>query len=500
MSKTPDTKLFELIKSLSQTEKRYFKVGVGASGGNNSHQFIELFDCIASMDNYDENELKKALNEGKGAKHLAFRKSHLYDTILSSLRNYHKNKSTEFQVLNLLQDIKITFDRGLFLQSEKLLKKLKRICKTYNLNQYLISVTFWEQKLIGNLKGKAFIDESKYETEKVLVQALINEQQELLSYLKKGMKFWSLRIALLDLYRFEEAGLKKPIEQFKNELIACLNSDPPNQNHFEFIVQTHTINSMIYYFEGNYNASVNAQKKLIHLLEKEQKFIKNNINNYASEINNFLAASFDADKTADVEKWLGVLKALLSNIDVRSNVYLNSRIFSFYQINSLRYYNYQSSYQESLDCFDRERYLRLKKYINPYKHFQLQYNMAVAYFFRNDFHEALKWINSIVNSSVKVRPMDMSFIRVLLYLTHFKRGNFFIIENACNSKDKTIRINVDSNPPEKLIATYLTKISLKPNTVKELQKKLISEYDNAVTDKNSIHKDLLIFLKKELLK
>ena len=82
MSKTPDTKLFELIKSLSQTEKRYFKVGVGALGGNNSHQFIELFDCIASMDNYDENELKKALNEGKGAKHLAFRKSHLYDTIL----------------------------------------------------------------------------------------------------------------------------------------------------------------------------------------------------------------------------------------------------------------------------------------------------------------------------------------------------------------------------------------------------------------------------------
>ncbi len=126
MSKTPDTKLFDLIKTLSQTEKRYFKVRMKKSGDKDSYQFIELFNLIGSMDQYDENELKKKLKKNGNDKHLPFRKTHLYELLLSVLRNYHQNKSPEMEVINLLQDIKITFDRGLFMQSEKLIKKIKK--------------------------------------------------------------------------------------------------------------------------------------------------------------------------------------------------------------------------------------------------------------------------------------------------------------------------------------------------------------------------------------
>lgn len=498
MPKTPQAKLFRLIKSLSQTEKRYFKVSMRGSNQKDSYQFMELFDLIGSMDNYNEGELKKKLAKNGSDKHLAFRKTHLYDLVLSSLRNYHKTKSSEIEVLNLLQDIKITFDRGLFLQSEKLLQKMKKKCLAYNFNQYLVAATVWEQKLIGNLKGKTFKDASKYETEKFLVQSLIKEQQELLSYLKKDIKLWSLRIELLDLYRFEEAGLKKPIDQFKKEVNDCINSDPPNQDHLEFTIQAHTINSMICYFEGNYNASVEAQKKLILLLEKEHKFIKNNINNYASEINNFLAASFDADKTDDVEKWLGVLKELLSNIDVRSNVYLSSRIFSFYQVNSLRFYNRIGNYQDAIKSFSESQFNKFRLQMNPYKQFQIRYNLVLAYFFSNELRTSLLWINKIINADIEIRLQDLSFIRSLSYIIHYQLGNDSIIESLHHSKDKNILKNLDTNLAEKTLLNGLYNMWMHPDSHKIIKAELVTKYEKAVLQKTNNHNNLVRFLCENL--
>ena len=498
MSKTPQAGLYRLIKSLSQTEKRYFKVKMKSSGQKGSYQFMELFDLISSMDNYNEEELKKKLGKKGSDKHLAFRKSHLYNLILSSLRNYHKNKSPEVEVLNLLQDIKITFDRGLFLQSEKLLKKLKTKCLAYNFHQYMIAATVWEQKLIGNLKGKTFKQASKYETEKGIVNSLIKEQQELLAYLKKDINLWSLRIELLDLYRFDKAGLKKPIAQFKKEVNACIKSLPANKYHLEFIIQTHTINGLIDYFEGNYNSARKSQKQLIELLEKEHKFIKNNINNYASEINNFLAFSFVANNVDDVVKWLGVLKNLLNNVDVRSNAYLNSRVFSFYQVNSLRYYNSIGEYENAIESFNEDKFSRLQLQMNPYKQFQITYNLVLAYFYSNDLSKSLLWINILINSDVQIRPQDLSLIRSLSYVIYYQLGNGSIIESLHHSKDKSILDKLNTNLSEKVLLDGLYHLYMHPESSKKIKKDLLIKYEQAVTTKTNPQKNLMRYLQEKL--
>jgi hypothetical protein len=498
MSKTPDTKLFDLIKTLSQTEKRYFKVRMKKNSDKESYQFIELFNLIGSMEHYDENELKNQLKKKGNDKHLPFRKTHLYELVLSSLRNYHKTKSSEIEVLNLLQDIKITFDRGLFLQSEKLLKKLKKKCSTYNLNQYLISAIYWEQKLIGNLKGKAFKGSSNYQTEKKIITKVFEAQQNLLSYLKKNMELWRLRIELIDFYRFEEAELKKPIEQFKKEVIACINSDPPNKDHLEFTIQSHTINSMIYYFEGNYNAYVKVQKKLILLLEKEQKFVKNNINTYASGINNFLAASFDADKTDDVEKWLDVLKVLLSNIDVRSNVYLSSRIFSFYQVNSLRFYNRIGNYQDAINSFSESQFNMYRFQMNPYKQFQIRYNLVISYFYSEDFRASRKWINKIINSNIEIRLNELSFIRSLSYVIHYQLGYTSIIESLYNSKDKNTVKKLKVHKSEYVLLNGLYSMCMDPDNRKKIKNKFIDKLSEIAPKKSYDIHILINYLRKRL--
>ena len=60
MSKTSSDKVFQLIRSLSKAEKRYFKVYTSKQAGDkNNHQL--LFDAIDKQKEYDETALKKSL-------------------------------------------------------------------------------------------------------------------------------------------------------------------------------------------------------------------------------------------------------------------------------------------------------------------------------------------------------------------------------------------------------------------------------------------------------
>ena len=46
--------IFVLLKSLSKSEKRQFKLYIGRLGANENAKFINLFGVLEKMDRYDE--------------------------------------------------------------------------------------------------------------------------------------------------------------------------------------------------------------------------------------------------------------------------------------------------------------------------------------------------------------------------------------------------------------------------------------------------------------
>ncbi|MBT8286052.1 MAG: hypothetical protein HKO75_11825, partial [Flavobacteriaceae bacterium] len=76
--------LFVLVKSLSKSEKRQFKLYVGRLGVNTDAKFLALFNLMDKMKNYDESVI---LGSGIVKKaQLSNLKAHLYRQILVSLR------------------------------------------------------------------------------------------------------------------------------------------------------------------------------------------------------------------------------------------------------------------------------------------------------------------------------------------------------------------------------------------------------------------------------
>ena len=83
--------LFVLIKSLTKSEKRQFKLYVGRMGSNEDSKFLSLFNVMDKMPRYKE---KIILEKGIVTKQqLSNLKAHLYKQILISLRMnpVHKN-------------------------------------------------------------------------------------------------------------------------------------------------------------------------------------------------------------------------------------------------------------------------------------------------------------------------------------------------------------------------------------------------------------------------
>jgi len=117
------TDLFRLIQSLSKSEKRFLKLYAGRHVTGNSNNYIELFNAIAGMTNYDKQQLRAKFAGRAFIKNLRFTKHYLYRLILKSLEHYHADKTEGFRLRSLITQSELLLEKGLTVQVGQLLKK-----------------------------------------------------------------------------------------------------------------------------------------------------------------------------------------------------------------------------------------------------------------------------------------------------------------------------------------------------------------------------------------
>ncbi len=138
--------LFQLVHSLEKSEKRNFKLYIKRSSAKEDLKIIQLFDAIDKLSEYDEKILLKRLPSVEKPQ-LSNLKTHLYKQVLASLRLLKSSESIDLQLHEQLDYARILYNKGLFLQSLKILDKLKELARTYNQDSFLIQVISLEKKI-----------------------------------------------------------------------------------------------------------------------------------------------------------------------------------------------------------------------------------------------------------------------------------------------------------------------------------------------------------------
>jgi hypothetical protein len=144
-NRSTDT-LFQLIKSLEKSEKRNFKLYVKRNSSAEDLKMTQLFDALDKMDEYDEELLLKK-NESIKKQQLSNSKAHLYRQILSSLRLIKHEDNIDIQLHEQMDHARILYNKGLYLQSLKILDRLKDLARVHNQFTYLQQAIFFEKKI-----------------------------------------------------------------------------------------------------------------------------------------------------------------------------------------------------------------------------------------------------------------------------------------------------------------------------------------------------------------
>src|SRR5690606_29997614 len=125
MTKEQKDNLFQLVKSLTKSEKRQFKLYVGRLDVNTDSKFLNLFNYMDKAKGYDEPAIIKTGIVKKTQ--LANVKAHLYKQILISLKLNPSHQNIRSQIREQFDFASILYHKGLYKQSLKILDKAKEL-------------------------------------------------------------------------------------------------------------------------------------------------------------------------------------------------------------------------------------------------------------------------------------------------------------------------------------------------------------------------------------
>lgn len=108
--------LFVLIKSLSSSELRYYKV---QQAGSQNKAYMRVFEWMSQLDEYDDSAAEIAFAGESFLKQFGVLKNYLKESLLDSLRSFHKSKSPLIQLRNRVDYIELLFHRGQYNQAQK---------------------------------------------------------------------------------------------------------------------------------------------------------------------------------------------------------------------------------------------------------------------------------------------------------------------------------------------------------------------------------------------
>lgn len=138
--------LYQLIKSLTKSEKGYFKkyatFHIRSTDGSN---YIKIFNAIDAQSTYSEQKLINKFKYERFINQFAVAKNYLYNIILESLEAYHHSGAMELR--GLLNRIEILTDKGLYTHAKKLLKKARRMADEMKMLTYIDEMNVLEQSI-----------------------------------------------------------------------------------------------------------------------------------------------------------------------------------------------------------------------------------------------------------------------------------------------------------------------------------------------------------------
>lgn len=418
--------LFQLTKSLEKAEKRHFKLYIKRSSAKEDLKIIQLFDAMDKMSEYDEKALLKKLSPITKPQ-LANLKSHLYKELLSSLRLLKTGDTIDLQLSEHLDHARILYNKGLKLQSLKILEKTKEIAKANHKFNYLAQVISLEKKI-----ETLHITRSSLEkTEQLTIEAT-----DISGHINRVSQLSNLALLLYRWYvknghARHEQDIKAITEFFKSSLPKNIESI----TDFYELLYLYQSYSWYAFIKLDFLMYYRYSRKWINLFEAEPSMKSVETGHYIKGMHNLLNAHFDLRNYEQFKITLHQFENFSKT--QAANLHDNFRIHTFVYIYSakLNWHLMTGTFREGLAIIPHidERLQQDGLYIDHHRILVFNYKIASLYFGSGNYNKAIDYLNRIITDNADLRIDLQCYARLLHLMSHYEMGNDEIIESLMKS-------------------------------------------------------------------
>ncbi len=418
--------LFQLIKTLEKAEKRNFKLYIKRSSGNEDLKIIELFDALDKLHEYDEAILLKRLTSIRKPQ-LSNTKVHLYKQLLASLRILKSTDSIDMQLNEQLDHARIFYNKGLYLQSLKILEKLKEMAKQHNKFNFLTQVISWEKKIETLHITRSMQDRG----EQLSAEALeVNSRVDMVA------KMSNLALRLYSWY-IKNGHARN--EKDETGVINFLKNNLPDNAHEQtgFYERSYLYQSYCWYafIRQDFLMYYRYAQKWIDIFHEQPLMIRVETGYYIKGLHNLLNAHFDLRNyqkfETDLQHFIKFSKTPVAN------QHDNHRIQTFVYINSAKINQHfmLGTFSEGLKEVPaiEEKLVEYALYIDSHRLLVFNYKIASLYFGNGNFDISIDYLQKIINGSDGIRNDLQCYARLMHLMAHYELGNFEIIESLIRS-------------------------------------------------------------------
>ena len=445
--------LFGLVKSLTNADKRNFKLYAKRVQSDDNMKFIQLFDVLDKMSELDEDKVIERM-DGIPKGQLSNLKRHLYKQLLTSLRLINISRIKSIEVREHIDFAHVLYAKGLFPQSLKILHRAKKIGIKAELELEVLQIIEF-QKLIesrhithtGPVRNKEIVTEAKERLDKVNTSTLLS----------------NLRVRLHSYY-ITNSHVKSEDEE--REVIDFLDENMPDVGDDELgdFERIYLYQCMVwyYYILLDFAECYAYAHKWLNVFEENPhlKFVDTDL--YMRGFHYALTAAYNLQDVHKLQKDYDTLQTFRKKNYAKFNE--NSKIFSFLYTHWARFniHFLNGTFEQGLkDLVGTQRRIkRWKNTIAPHRIMVFYYKMAWMYLGANEPGKAVDYTNLIINAKHNDFREDIQvYSRILYLMAHYDLDNIDLMPYLVNTVESFYKKIKSKNKLQTSAIQFFKKVS-----------------------------------------
>ena len=390
--------LFDLIQSMSKSEKRYFSMDAGKSG-RSSNRYLDLFKAINRMEVYEEEKLQRKFGSS-----LPTDKHYLYNAILKSMRDYNSSKSKAARIKEMLLDAQYLYKRGLYQQSEERLTQGKTLAKDLDDQLALLEISREQLNYVWTMK------QGDYGAQ---IEALLTAKDEYIRHINEELRYLSLAYKIqVAKEQQQSADRRARSEAFSAQLQSAVAPLPATAHAQRRFLQSHALLNDL---AGDIDKANTYYSKMVEWWDEHPDIKEEEYNRYLADAFNLLHASYSQKKYNQFEQ-------LLAKIRQEKAGSYHDQVLVFKQLT-----NYQLLYHINLGIEEgyEEVLQRVEEgmgayKLNPVSRLIIAFNVTVLLLILERFEECLTWADQVLshyNRKVESEQFRLATLLIRLIAT-----------------------------------------------------------------------------------